>query len=25
VARVLDLLGVPHELAPRWPVQARAS
>jgi flavin prenyltransferase len=24
VARVLDLLGVPHELAPRWPVQARA-
>jgi flavin prenyltransferase len=25
VARVLDLLGVPHELAPRWPVQALAS
>ncbi|AMO24848.1 UbiX family flavin prenyltransferase [Ramlibacter solisilvae] len=25
VARVLDLLGVPHELAPRWPVVGRAA
>jgi polyprenyl P-hydroxybenzoate/phenylacrylic acid decarboxylase-like protein len=25
VARVLDLLAVPHELAARWPVEARAA